>query len=50
MSRVLRSQIFGPLKKKRGRNVESAPKATGVRLCTKATEMEPRTKITSKAD
>ena len=49
MSRVLRSQRFGPLKK-RGRNVESAPKATGVSPCTNDTEMEPRTKITSKVD
>ena len=30
--------------------VESCPKATGKRLCTKATEAEPRVKVTSKAD
>ena len=30
--------------------VESCPQATGARLCTKATEAEPRTKDTSEAD
>ena len=30
--------------------VESCPKVTGRRLCTKATEADPRVKVTSKAD
>ena len=30
--------------------IESCPKATGARLCTKATEEEPRIKDISEAD
>ena len=31
-------------------NVESCPKATGARLCNKAIDVEPRIKVSSKAD
>ena len=31
-------------------SVECSPKITGERLCTKATDIEPRTKATSKTD
>lgn len=46
-------RVYLPVADSRGcveATVESCPKATGWRPCRRATEVEPRTKVTSEAD